>query len=559
MTPKTKILIVDDDEASRYVKARILARHGHQVSEAGLGGEALKIVESERPSLVLLDVRLPDVSGIEICSDIKARYPGTLVLQTSAAFTGPSDRAACLEGGADSYLIEPIEPEELVAQVGSLLRLGRAEQELRAVNEGLEQRVAERTGELLEANRRLAEESGERARMEETLRHAEKLDAIGQLTGGVAHDFNNLLTVVLGNLDAIERNLASPGFAKARVEQFALAARQAAQDAALLTRQLLAFSRRDVLRLEVIDPNEAIHGFDNLLRKAIGERNFLDLVLNEEAWRLQIDRTRLEAALLNLAVNARDAMPLGGTLSISTRNVPVDCPAMLPSQATLAVDAAAGDYVQISVADTGQGMSDGVLRHAFEPFFTTKDVGQGSGLGLSQVYGFVRQSGGFLTVETALGAGTTFHLFLPRTEANLEERLGIPEMDELPGGTETILVVEDNELVLDFAVDAIAQLGYRVLLATTPAAALDILVSDEAVDIMFSDVVLPHGMSGIELAREARRLRPALRILLTSGYSGTSALDAAMGERIPLLSKPYRLGELAHRLREVLADGAAPS
>ncbi len=559
MMPETKILIVDDDEASRYVKARVLARCGYRVSEAAFGAEAEKIVDSERPVLVLLDVRLPDTSGIALCRELKTRHPGMLVLQTSAAFTEAGDRAAALDGGADSYLVEPVEPEELIAQVGSLLRLSRAEQELRALNEGLERRVAERTAELLEANRRLAEESEQRARTEEALRHAEKLDALGQLTGGVAHDFNNLLTVVLGNLDAIERHLERPGFTKARVEQLALAARQATQDAALLTRQLLAFARRDVLRLEVIDANEAILGFDNLLRKALGERNVLDLALGEGSWLLQIDRTRLEAALLNLAVNARDAMVLGGTLSISTRNTRVDCPAALPSQARLAIDAPGADYIQISVADTGQGMTNDVLRHAFDPFFTTKDVGQGSGLGLSQVYGFVRQSGGFLTVESALGAGTTFHLFLPRTERAHELRPGHPEMDEAPGGTETILVVEDNELVLDFAVDALTQLGYRVLLATTPAAALDILVGDEPIDIMFSDVVLPHGMSGIELAQEARRLRPGLKILLTSGYSGGSAVDATPGERIPLLSKPYRLGELAQRLRETLAAAEAPS
>src|SRR6185437_4160129 len=231
------------------------------------------------------------------------------------------------------------------------------------------------------------------------------------------------------------------------------------------TRQLLAFSRRDVLRLEVIDPNRAIDGFRNLLQRALGERIELELALSIDSWLLQIDRTRLEAALLNLAVNARDAMPLGGTLRIATRNAAVECPAALPSQAMLVLDADAGDYVEIEVRDSGTGMPADVLRHAFEPFFTTKDVGLGSGLGLSQVYGFVRQSGGFLTAETALDRGTVFRMYLPRSRADEERKTGAEPSEEIPGGSETILVVEDNELVLELAVSAVAELGYRVLLA----------------------------------------------------------------------------------------------
>ena len=551
MTEETRILIVDDDEANRYVKAHVLARRGYKVSEAARGGDALRLVETERPALVLLDVRLPDASGIDICRDIKANRPGTLVLQTSAAFTGAGDKAAGLEGGADSYLVEPVEPEELVAQVGSLLRLSQAEQELRGLNDALEQRVAERTRELVEANRRLAVEASERARMEEALRHAEKLDAIGQLTGGVAHDFNNLLTVVLGNLDAVEHQLAETGGASGKILRLLASARQAAEDGAMLTRQLLAFSRRDVLRLEVIDPNRAIDGFRNLLQRALGERIELELALSIDSWLLQIDRTRLEAALLNLAVNARDAMPLGGTLRIATRNAAVECPAALPSQAMLVLDADAGDYVEIEVRDSGTGMPADVLRHAFEPFFTTKDVGLGSGLGLSQVYGFVRQSGGFLTAETALDRGTVFRMYLPRSRADEERKTGAEPSEEIPGGSETILVVEDNELVLELAVSAVAELGYRVLLAATAAAALDIIASDEPIDLLFTDMVLPHRMSGLELAREARRRRPGLKVLLTSGYSAVSAGDDR-GERFPLLTKPYRVAELAQHLRQVL-------
>src|SRR6185312_2695416 len=336
MMPAAKILIVDDDETSRYVKAHVLTRHGYGVSEATRGAEALKSIEAERPQLVLLDVRLPDANGIDLCRTIKARHPGTVVLQTSAAFTNVSDRVAGLEGGANSYLIEPIEPEELVAQVGSLLRLSRAEQELREINELLEERVAERTRELIEANRRLALEAEQRARMEEMLRHAEKLDALGQLTG------------VLGNLDSLEQWLAGVEPKLDSAPKLLAGARRAAQDGALLTRQLLAFSRRDALRSEVIDPGRAVGGFEQLLRNALGERISLTLTLAADCWPIRVDRSRLEAALLNLAINARDAMPGGGSLRLTMRNRQVDAPSALPSQVALAADAPPGDYVEIS-------------------------------------------------------------------------------------------------------------------------------------------------------------------------------------------------------------------
>jgi len=555
MMPAAKILIVDDDETSRYVKAHVLTRHGYGVSEATRGAEALKSIEAERPQLVLLDVRLPDANGIDLCRTIKARHPGTVVLQTSAAFTNVSDRVAGLEGGADSYLIEPIEPEELVAQVGSLLRLSRAEQELREINELLEERVAERTRELIEANRRLALEAEQRARMEEMLRHAEKLDALGQLTGGIAHDFNNLLTVVLGNLDSLEQWLAGVEPKLDSAPKLLAGARRAAQDGALLTRQLLAFSRRDALRSEVIDPGRAVGGFEQLLRNALGERISLTLTLAADCWPIRVDRSRLEAALLNLAINARDAMPGGGSLRLTMRNRQVDAPSALPSQVALAADAPPGDYVEISIEDTGCGMTEAVLQHAFDPFFTTKDVGHGTGLGLSQVYGFVRQSGGFLTVESKPGAGTRFDLLLPRAEpapkATVHSR---PAKAVMPGGSETVLIVEDNEMVLEFAVSAISSLGYRVLVAATADAALETLRSGQHVDLMFTDVILPQHTTGIELAQEARRLRPGFKVLLTSGYGGASAESAPEGGEFPLLSKPYRQVELADRLREVLSS-----
>ncbi len=549
-----KVLVVDDDDANRYYKAHVLAKRGYQVREAGSGADALRLVDGERPALVLLDIKLPDASGFDVCGAIKAKQPGTIVLQTSAAFTAGRHRAAGLAGGADSYLVEPIEPDELLATVDALLRLHRAEQELRTVNDALEQRVAERTRELVESNRRLAEESERRVRAEETLRHAEKLDAVGQLTGGIAHDFNNLLTVVIGNLEMIEQELAGLGpESRDKVGRLAAGARRAGEDCERLTRRLLAFARHDVLRVHAVCVDEVVGGFERLLRRALGERVGFVSSLAAPASHCLLDTGQFEAALLNLALNARDAMPLGGELRLSTRGVEMRSAEDLgPAHILVIAPPKPGEYVHVAVTDTGSGMSGAVLARAFEPFFTTKDVGQGTGLGLSQVYGFIRQSGGLLTVETAPGAGTTVNLYLPCTESSAGAMPKTTAADDVPGGSETILIVEDNEMVLDYAVATLAQLGYRVLLAANARAALDIIANGERIDLLFTDIVLPKRMSGAELAREARRLRPTLRVLLTTGYAGLATGQAGEAE-FPVISKPYRLGELARRIREVLA------
>jgi PAS domain S-box-containing protein len=366
----------------------------------------------------------------------------------------------------------------------------------------------------------------DRRSLEEQLAQARKMEAVGQLTGGVAHDFNNLLTVVLGNIDIMARKPEDDDRRARRID----AVRQAAERGRDLTKQLLAFSRRQHLNPISLDVNALIAGFAPLMRQAVGEAVTLDLLLAEEALCAHADPTQLETALLNLAVNARDAMPDGGVLSIATR----------------------GDkrHVVIEVRDTGVGMSPEVRERVFEPFFTTKEVGRGSGLGLSQVYGFVRQSEGEVHLHSTPGQGTTFSLRLPATEVPAIRAEAEPRPALIQGGHERILVVEDDATVLTLTLDMLAGLGYQVITATNAADALDILQSEAKIDLLFSDVVMPGGISGVGLARTARELRPGLRVLLTSGFVGEGAvLETA---EFPLLDKPYETSLLAAKLRKLL-------
>ncbi|UMY16410.1 MASE4 domain-containing protein [Methylobacterium organophilum] len=381
----------------------------------------------------------------------------------------------------------------------------------------------------------------ERHEAEERLAQAQKMEAVGQLTGGVAHDFNNLLTIITGNLDMIARAPDN----RARVERLAGSSLQAARRGAELTEKLLAFSRRQVLRPETVNPNRLLRDFQGLLGRAVGETVRVRLDLDPVLDPVRIDPGQFENAVLNLAVNARDAMQGGGTLTLRTCNATL-------SEREIAdrPDLTPGPYVLVAVSDTGTGMEPAVLAHAFEPFFTTKDVGRGTGLGLSQVYGFVRQAGGYARLKSVPGEGTTVELYLPRSaEAAAPPRpdTAIPLRRATQG--EVVLAVEDEPGVLEMAVESLSELGYRTLTATHAAAALDRLRGPERIDILFSDVVMPGGMNGVQLAVEARRLRPGLRVLLTSGYTG--APQNLPGD-LPLLGKPYRREQLAEKLRVVL-------
>jgi PAS domain S-box-containing protein len=391
-------------------------------------------------------------------------------------------------------------------------------------------------------DKKRAEEELERARA--ALAQSQKMEAVGQLTGGVAHDFNNLLTVIANSLDLLSRPLRN----QAQRQQIIDSAQRATERGAKLTQQLLAFSRRQSLRPDIHDLNKLIGEFEPVLRRACSAPIDFRLSLSETPVAANIDAPQFETALLNLVVNARDAMPDGGMVRIATGHETIDV-----ARARTMADVAPGEYATVSIADNGEGMTPEVLARAFEPFFTTKEVGRGSGLGLSQVYGFVTQSGGHVDIDSRPDAGTTITLYLPARPAPDTERVAATaNVGEQPS-TGRVLVVEDDPEVLKVTVESLRTLGYEVLTATDGLSALAILRRDPDIEILLSDVVMPCGLNGVELAREAMRLRPQLRILLASGYP-RAALSASGGaatgtEEFPFLAKPYRGSELADALR----------
>jgi PAS domain S-box-containing protein len=385
-----------------------------------------------------------------------------------------------------------------------------------------------------------------RHRMEEELRQAQKMEAVGQLTGGIAHDFNNLLTVISGNLEMIERRLDNE---KLRV--LLREAQDAADDGAKLTGQLLAFGRRQPLNPKLADVGQLVSNFSDLLRRTLGETIELRTVVTGSMNQALIDASQLQNALLNLVLNARDAMPRGGrlTVEISRSHLDVDYARMYPEVRT-------GEYVLIAVTDTGTGMSAEVKQRAFEPFFTTKSAGAGTGLGLSMVYGFAKQSGGHVQLYSEAGQGTSVRLFLPAIRSSRAGADGhasqAVEAERLPGGGETILVVEDDARVRRVAVARLKDTGYQVIEAATATEALSQLALHPETDLLFTDVVMPGGMTGDELAQEVRAVRPDIRILFTSGYAEPEVAGRELAVDGSWLKKPYTAKELAVRLRELL-------
>ena len=460
------------------------------------------------------------------------------LVETGASFTLEKrylkpDGSAVWVSSNVSLLVDPHgRPQALIAVKTDISERRRIEQALHELNETLEHRVER--------------EVAERAKAEEALLQAQKMEAVGQLTGGIAHDFNNVLQIISGNLQLLYLLPQQDDNSRQRLETAIAAVERGAK----LSSQLLAFARRQPLQPVVSDLGRLVRKMDPLLRRALGDATELALVVGGGLWNALVDPSQLENVILNLAINARDAMNGAGKLTIELGNAVLDA-----RRAQSPVDVPAGQYVLLSVADSGCGMSDAVLQRVFEPFFTTKPEGEGTGLGLSMAYGFVTQSSGHIRIDSEPGRGTTVKIYLPRCALDaVEDAVGLELDDALVGGSETILVVEDDAGVRATVVDMLGALGYTVLKAEDGESALLMLRAGLHIDLLFTDVIMPGPVRSPDLARQAQELLPELAVLFTSGYPQDAIVHGGrLDAGVELLSKPYRSDDLARKLRQVLA------
>ena len=644
MKPDVRLLIVDDNVATRYALRRRLAVHGYDVMEAGTGGEGLALIRDQQVDALILDVNLPDMSGFDIVRLLRedARTALLPVIHVSAASILSGDIITGLNAGADAYLVHPVDPDVLLATLRTLLRVRDAERALRQsearfreifssvsapiavldaelkvhecnqafsnlsqdnrdpaqlrecfadgqevaldalrchllagerwkgtltmqlrghlhetewqlspyqapglclvfVEDVTEHRHRERShlARLDVATSQLAREVAERERTEAQLLQLQKMDALGSLTGGIAHDFNNLLTGIITSLELIRKRVAQN-----RVEmvpKYAEAALSSATSAASLTHRLLAFARQQPLDTRPIDVNRHVRSLEELLTRTIGERVMLTLDLSPQPAIALVDPVQLESAVLNLVINARDALSKGGQIWVNTAaSWSHGNPNLLD-----------GPYIAVSVRDNGSGIQPELLEKVFDPFFTTKPVGQGTGLGLSTIYGFARQSGGHVVLSSVVGQGTEVTLMLPAS-AEAPVHVHRESGQDLHGNGEHVLVVEDMASVRQSVAEALTDAGYHCSLASTTDDALAMLRGDSSLDLMLTDVGLPT-LSGRELADLARGYRPQLPVLFMTGYAD-AALDrqAFLGAGMDMLLKPFQLEELLGKVRKTL-------
>ena len=647
-----RVLIVDDNIATRYALRRRLERHGMTILEGGTGAEGLALIAEQSLDALILDVNLPDMSGFDVVRLLRAKPATALlpIIHVSAASIQTGDIITGLEAGADAYLIHPVDPDVLLATLRTLLRVRDTEHALREsearfreifvniaapiavideqlqvvecnhafsqllpsdiASAGLQAHLATGQDEVLQDLQRrlamgerwrgnltllvedlpretewqvspyrapghslvfiedvtvhrqrerqqriqlddaktlLAREVAERARTETELLQVQKMDALGKLTGGIAHDFNNLLTGIITGLELIKKRIDSASLqatartGDAAIVRYADAALHSATHAAALTHRMLAFARQQPLDTRPIAINQHVHSLEDLLRRTIGERVNLSLDLTSTQAIAMVDPIQFESAVLNLVINARDALPEGGNIRLST----------FAAYSKGDTSLADGDYVVLSVRDDGTGIDHSIIDKVFDPFFTTKAVGKGTGLGLSTIYGFARQSGGDVRIRSLPGHGTEVTVMLPAGTALLPETNPSVPL-ESTGAGEHILVVEDMASVRMFAIDALTDAGYRCSEADSASEALVRLRADPSIQLLLTDVGLPD-MNGRVLADAAREQRADLPVLFMTGYA-ENALDVQtfLGERMDMVIKPFRMGELLTRVSQLL-------
>ncbi|ACA16665.1 response regulator receiver sensor hybrid histidine kinase [Methylobacterium sp. 4-46] len=530
------LCVVLDDARIDHAIERVMTREAFEAAAARSGSD-----------LILADYVLPAFDGLSALTIARRLCPDIPFVFVSGTL-GEDVAVEALKNGATDYVTKqrldrlPRVLIRALAEARALAERRAAEQALRDLNETLEARVAARTAELAAANLALQSQIVERERAEEALRQAQRLEAIGQLTSGVAHDFNNLLTVIVGNIEFLEP-LATDERTRRRLAMM----RGAAERGARLTSQLLAFSRRQRLEPTPVQLNQTVAAMRDLLQSSIGGAVRIETSLQPDLWPALVDATQIELVILNLCINARDAMPVGGGLTIETANV------RLLDEPHRAEEPPPGDYVMVAVCDTGSGIPPAVLARVFEPFFTTKEVGKGSGLGLAQVYGFAKQSGGGVRIDTRVGEGTSVKVYLPRAALPglVAERAPLrPAGAEIgrDGRAPVLLVVDDDSAVREVTAAKLGGLGYAVREAGSGLSALQALERDGPVDGVVLDFAMP-GMNGAEVAAEIGRRWPGLPVLFVTGFADTEALQAiGMAGEERIVQKPFRDGELERKV-----------